>query len=408
MKQAKSVMSNQHEVKYGLQPEVKYCKKCVMSNQKPNTSVEHRNKDISRTYINFDEEGVCAACRYNEIKNNIDWGERERKLKDLLDKYRKNDGSYDVIVPASGGKDSVFAAYTLKHKYGMHPLTVTWAPHIYRMVGWENLQRMIHKGQLDNILYTPNGRVHRYLTRLAFINQLHPFQPFVFGQKNVGPRMSVAFNVPLVMYGESNIEYGDPGDSDDEVMSTERYASEMNSDEIFLGGVSVSELIINHNIELNDLKPFLPINTESVVKTGTKVHYLGHYLTWDPQECYYFAVDKVGFEAAEERSEGTYSKYTELDDKLPPINFYTMHVKFGIGRAMYDASQEIRNNKITRDEGMALVYKFDGEYPRLYFKETLDYLGMTKEEFDATCDSFRSPHLWEKENNRWMLRHPVE
>ena len=85
-----------------------------------------------------------------------------------------------------------------------------------------------------------------------------------------------------------------------------------------------------------------------------------------------------------------------------------MHIKFGIGRTMYDASQEIRNNKITRDEGVALVRKFDGEYPKLYFKETLDYLGMTKEEFDATCDSFRSPHLWKKQNGQWKLRHPVE
>ena len=404
----RQMSDEQLEVRYGLPREVKYCKKCVISNQKPNTSIEHINKGASRTYIDFDAEGICAACRYNEIKNNIDWDEREQKLKNLLEKYRKHDGSYDVIVPASGGKDSIFAAYMLKHKYGMHPLTVTWAPHIYRMIGWKNLQRMIHKGQLSNILFSPNGRVHSYLTRLGFINMLHPFQPFVFGQKNIGPRMSVAFNVPLVMYGESNIEYGDPGDSDDEVMSVERYASEMGLDEIFLGGVSVKQLTVDHNIDLNDLKAFFPVEKKYLAKTGTKVHYLGHYLKWDPQECYYFAVDKVGFKAAEERSEGTYCKYTELDDKLPPINFYTMHTKFGIGRTMYDASQEIRNNKITRDEGVALVRKFDGEYPRLYFKETLDYLGMTKEEFDATCDSFRSPHLWIKDNGQWKLRHPVE
>ena len=176
--------------------------------------------------------------------------------------------------------------------------------------------------------------------------------------------MSVAFNVPLVMYGESNVEYGDPRDSDDEVMSTERYASEMDLDEIFLGGISVNELVNNHNIDLNDLKDFLPVSTESIVKTRTKVHYLGHYLKWDPQECYYFAVDKVGFEAAEERSEGTYCKYTELDDKLPPLNFYTMHVKFGIGRAMYDAAQEIRNDEITRAEGVALVRKIRRGIPR--------------------------------------------
>lgn len=397
----------QLEVKYNLPREIKYCKKCVMSNQKPNTSVEYKNVDGVRIYIDFDENGVCAACRYDEIKNNINWNEREEKLKQLLDKYRKHDGSFDVIVPASGGKDSIYAAHVLKYKYNMHPLTVTWAPHMYRMIGWENLQKMIHVGGLDNILYTPNGTVHRKLTRLAFKNLLHPFQPFVFGQKNVGPRMSIAFNVPLVMYGESNVEYGDPQDTDEEVMTVERFALEHDYDNIFLGGVSITNLIKEHGMTPNDVSAYLPIDPDSLCKAGTRVHYLGHYLKWDPQECYYYAVENVGFEAAEERSEGTYCKYTELDDKLPPINFYTMHIKFGIGRAMYDAAQEIRNGKITRDEGVALVRKFDGEYPKMYFQESLEYMDMTKEEFDDTCNAFRSEHIWKKENDKWVLRYPI-
>lgn len=399
---------NTLEVKYNLPRDVKYCKICVMSNQKPNTSIEYANVDGNRTYIDFDDEGNCAACRYDKIKKKIDWNEREKKLEDLLNKYRKNDGSFDVIVPASGGKDSVYAAHLLKYKYGMHPLTVTWAPHMYRMIGWNNLQKMIHVGGLENILYTPNGKIHRKLTRLAFDKLLHPFQPFVFGQKNLGPRMSLAFNVPLVMYGESNVEYGDPHDTDDDVMSVERFAMDHDYDKIFLGGVSVRELISEHGMTANDVSAYLPIDPDALYKAGTRVHYLGHYVNWDPQECYYYAVDKIGFEAAEERSEGTYCKYTELDDKLPPINFYTMHIKFGVGRAMYDASQEIRNKKITREEGVALVKKFDGEYPKMYFNESLEYMDMTKEEFDETCDSFRSEHLWKNENGRWILRHPIE
>lgn len=395
------------EVKYGLPAEVEYCKLCAMSNQKPNTSVEYQNIDGKRSYIGFDEYGVCAACRYNEIKNDIDWERRKEKLGELCDKYRRTDGKYDVVVPVSGGKDSVYAAWMLKYEFRMHPLTVTWAPHIYRQIGWDNLQRMIHVGGFDNILCTPNGKVHRLLTGLAFRNMLHPFQPFVFGQKNIGPRFSVLFDIPLVMYGESNVEYGDPAGTDDEIMSYERFSVEKDLDKIYLGGVSARDLIDKHNLSANDIEPYLPVEPDKIEKTETRVHYLGHYLKWDPQECYYFAVEKVGFKAAEERSEGTFCKYTELDDKLPPLNFYTMHVKFGIGRAMYDASQEVRNNKITRDEAVALIRKFDGEYPRLYFKETLEYLDMDKKEFDAICDSFRSPHLWERVNGEWKLRHPV-
>ncbi len=396
------------KVKYGLPGEVKYCKKCVMSNQKPNTSIEYKNTGSKRDFISFDDEGVCAACRYNVVKDRIDWGKREEQLEALLARYRKKDGSYDVIVPASGGKDSIYAAHVLKYKYKMNPLTVTWAPHLYRKEGWDNLQAMIHIGGFDNILFTPNGKVHRLLTRMAFKHLLHPFQPFVFGQKNIGPRFSTLYKVPLVMYGESNVEYGDPDATDEDVMSTKFFSLEKQLDETYLGGVSAKDLIKEYGLTLKDLEPYMPIDPRELKEAGTEVRYLGYYLKWDPQECYYYAVEHAGFKPSQERSEGTYSKYTEVDDKLVPLHFYTMHVKFGIGRAMYDAAQEIRNNKITREEGVALVKKFDGEYPSRWLKEILEYLDMSREEFDSIIDSFRSPHLWKKENNTWTLLHPME
>ena len=90
-------------------------------------------------------------------------------------------------MPGSGGKDSFYAAHLLKYKYGMHPLTVTWAPHIYTPWGWDNMQAWIHAG-FDNYLCTPNGMTHRLLTRLATENLFHPFQPFILGQKQLAPQ----------------------------------------------------------------------------------------------------------------------------------------------------------------------------------------------------------------------------
>ena len=82
-------------------------------------------------------------------------GKKERSdLLKLLEKYRRNDGSYDVVVPGSGGKDSSFTAHLLKYKYGMNPLTVTWAPHLYTEIGWKNFTNWMHVGGLDNLLYT--------------------------------------------------------------------------------------------------------------------------------------------------------------------------------------------------------------------------------------------------------------
>ena len=65
----------------------------------------------------------------------------------------------------------------------MNPLTVTWAPNMYTTAGWNNQQSLASEGGIDNILYTPNGNIHRYLTKQAFLNLGHPFQPFIHGQK---------------------------------------------------------------------------------------------------------------------------------------------------------------------------------------------------------------------------------
>ncbi|HEY8241703.1 MAG TPA: N-acetyl sugar amidotransferase, partial [Kiritimatiellia bacterium] len=121
------------------------------------------------------------------------------------------------------------------------------------------------------------------------------------------------------------------------------------------------------------------------------------------QSCYYYAVEHCGFQASPERTPGTYSKYNSIDDKIDDLHYYTTFIKYGIGRATYDASQEIRNKHLTREEGVALVRRFDGEFPDRYFNEVMEYLGMKADAFHALCDTFRSPHLWAKEGGAWKL-----
>ena len=149
------------EAKYGLPQQVAFCKKCIISNQRPNSAVEFKHtSETKKATISFDENGVCDACKQAERKKTgIDWELREKELIELCDKYRRNNGRYDCLVPGSGGKDSFYASHQLKYKYGMHPLTVTWAPHIYTPWGWKNFQAWIHAG-FDNYLMTPNGQVN--------------------------------------------------------------------------------------------------------------------------------------------------------------------------------------------------------------------------------------------------------
>lgn len=398
------------EVKYGLPGEVMFCRKCVISNQRPSSSVEfsHHAKSKKVT-ISFGEDGVCDACRYAEMKEReVDWSEREAKLVELLDRFRSRNGSYDILVPGSGGKDSVFASHILKHKYGMNPLTVTWAPHLYTDVGWRNFQNWLHKGGLDNFLFTPDGQVHRKLTELAYRNLLHPFQPFIIGQKNFAPKMAARFGIPLVFYGENEAEYGNPINENVSAKRKSDYFARREAQDtaLFFGGVPIEELP-KHGIQVGQLDPYLPITAEDLAQNEIEVHYLGYYLKWTPQDCYYYAVEHTGFEANTERTEGTYSKYNSIDDKTDGYHYWTTFIKFGIGRATYDAAQEVRNRHIDREEAVALVQRYDGEFPRKFFPEFLDYLGMQEDEFFAIADSYRSPHLWRKTADGWDLRHRV-
>lgn len=381
-----------HDViaQYKLPTEVRYCVRCTISNQRPR--------------IGFDADGVCSACRYAESKRTtIDWAARERELHALCDRYRRTDGSYDVIVPSSGGKDSSFVAYELKYTYGMHPLTVTWSPHLHTDIGFRNWQQFIDVGGFDNILGRPNGRTHRTLTRLAFEILGDPFQPFIYGQTHFPMQIAVRYGIPLIMYGENGeVEYG--GD----MKNAFRPNRDWRTDHAvhYFSGLPPEDLV-RYGVARDDLVAYVPPPVEQCDRLGLDIHFMGYYRLWTPQEHYYLAAERCGFTANPERSEGTYSKYASLDDRFDGFHYYLGFIKFGIGRATSDTAHEIRDGHLTREEGVRLVRKYDGEFPQKHFREFLEYCGISEEHFCAVVDSWRSPHLWERVSGAWRLQHRV-
>ena len=380
--------------------EVVYCKKCVVSNQRPR--------------ITFDDEGVCSACRYAEEKHQrIDWGERESRLIELLDRYRSKDGQYDCVVPGSGGKDSSYVAHQLKQQYGMHPLTVTWAPFLYTDIGWQNYLRFKDAG-FDNLLCFPNGILHRKLARLAFELLGDAWEPFAYGQKAYAFQVAARFKIPLIFYGESGeIEYG--GSQKNKERS---YETPEDWQELYYKGSGIDDLI-EHGLEKgifskaeikqHPFQLYRPPHPEELEKIGAQMHWFSFYKKWVPQENYYYAAEHTGFQANPEHSEGTYSKYASIDDKTDGFHFYLAYIKFGIARATSDAAHEIRDGHLTREEGVALVKRYDGAFPQKYFREFLEYLDISEEYFWAVIDFYRahSPHLWQQMNGDWHLRHTV-
>lgn len=399
----------QREARYGLPDTIVFCRSCVMSNQRPTSIPEFKHLPDRRgaRYLQIDQDGVCDACRHAAAKDAIDWQAREQELLQLLDKHRSKDGRYDCLVPGSGGKDSAYQAHVLKYKYGMHPLTCTWPPTLYTDYGYRNYRHWLEVGGFDNVTFKPNGRVHKLLTKLAIQNLLHPFQTFILGQKNLAPKIAVHYGINLIFYGENEAEYGNPLADNETSLRDKSYYTMRDLSDVYLAGVSIPELAEKYGLSVPDLMAYLPIQSTELDRTSIQVHYLGYYLKWTPQESYYYAVEHTGFQARPFRSEGTYSKYNSIDDKIDDFHYYTAWIKFGLGRASYDASQEIRNRHLTRDEGVALVRQFDGERPERYFNEVLEYLELPVDEFFELCDRARSPHLWARDGGTWTLRHAV-
>ena len=393
---------------FGLPKKIIFCKKSLISNQRPNSTVEfNHNKKTKKKTLLIDKNGISDSWKYSRIKQKIDYSVKESELLKLLDKHRGKHGEFDCIVPGSGGKDSCYASHVLKNKFGMNPLTVTWSPILYTDYGYKNYKNWLETDNLQNISSKRDEYTMRYLTKLAIMNLMHPFQTFMLGQKIFATKIAVKHKIPLVFFGENEAEHGNPIADNKKSIRDKSYYTYKNFDKLYLGGAKIKDLINKHNLKLNDLKIFLPPTEDELFNNDIEVHYLGYYLKWVPQEAYYYAVENCGFRPRPFRTQGTYSKYNSIDDNIDDLHYYTTFIKFGIGRATYDVSQELRNDHLSIDEGKKLIKKYDGEFPDRYFDDIMRYLEINKSDFFRTVDKFRSPHIWKKIKKKWYLRHNV-
>lgn len=352
---------------------IRFCKKCVISSMRPR--------------ITFDADGVCSACRFAELKAATDWAAREAELIALCDAHRSVDGSFDVVVPVSGGKDGGFTAHQLKTRYGMHPLCVSFAPLLPTEIGQKNLRAFIDSG-FDVIQGHPNGQTARKLARLAFEHMGDPFQPFIYGQTNFPLRIAAQERIGLVMYGEDGeAEYG----GSVKVPRAKRSPEEHDSQ--YFSGKS-PEFWEAYGVTSKELEIFQG-HIPRLGEESPPIHFFGYYKKWDPQENFYHCSEHTGFSPNPERTEGTYSKYASLDDRLDGLHYHLAFIKFGIGRATSDAAHEIRDGKITREEGVALVRKFDAEFPQRHYEAACEYMGLTMTEATKIIASWRSPEVWD-------------
>jgi N-acetyl sugar amidotransferase len=374
---------------YNLPKKILFCKKCTISNQRPR--------------ITFNSKGICSACQYAVFKRKkINWKKREEELLRLLDKHRSKINKHDIVVPCSGGKDGSWVAHQLKFKYGMKPLCVTWSPIIPSKIGKTNLRNFIKLGNFDHILGKPDSKTLKKLTALSLDIMGEPFQPFIYGQYNYPVKIALENNISVLMYGENaEAEYGG-----DMTFAFKPYNDFQSRNNHFFSKFT-PEMWSNYKISKKHLNEFSAPPINKILKNDIRMYFFGYYKFWDPQENFYYCQKHTGFKVNEDRTEGTFSKYASLDDELDGFHYYLMFIKFGIGRATSDAAHEVRDQKISREEAVYLVKKYDGEFPKKFYKTLLKYCNISDSKFQKIIDSWRSDHIWDKINGKWFLKNTV-
>lgn len=346
---------------------LRYCVRCCM----PETAEA----------LAFDEMGICQPCRSAEQKIHINWREREKGLRQILNKYRSKDGkNYDCMVPISGGKDSTFQLYVLTQIYKLRPLAVTFNHNWYSEIGKRNLQNALEVFDVDHIMFTP---------RRSAINKLARKSLPMIGDScwhchaGVGAfplQMAVKYNIKLLVWGEST--------SENDGRATYNEPIEFNRDHFTkISARFYAEEMIDKNISYMDIYPYVLPSPEEMEKVGVVGIHLGDYLFWDDERQTEFVRDNFGW--MEDDIEGTYKHYKSAECRMAGVHDYSKFIKRGFGRGTDHASQDVRVGLLTREEGFELAKKYDTKRPSKGLDYYLKITGYSEKEFEKILSDKR-------------------
>lgn len=363
---------------------MKYCLRCCYP-------------ENARPTITFDEQGVCSGCRVIESRLEIDWSEREGWLRELLEEHkaraREEGNVYDCIIPVSGGKDSHFQTYLMKEVYGMNPLLVTYNHIFNTKLGIRNLSNMVKQFSCDLIRFTSNPESVRKISKYMLKTVGDVTWHYHAGIMTFPIQTAVKYKIPLMIWGEEGFsELTGMFNQDDMVEFTKKKRQEHD-----MRGFEPENLLDRPDSGLSerDLAPFFYPPDEEIEELDLRGIYLSNFVKWNAKKQTEKMIHDYGFETAQKRDR-TFNLYDKLDDiHANGVHDYLKYLKFGYGRATDDASTEIRNQRMAREEGIEMVMKYDHVRPSdldLY----LDFIGMTEEEFATCIEPMRDDRIWEK------------
>ena len=363
--------------------ELKFCTNCLFPETKPD--------------LFFDENGLCSACKAANQKNvGIDWKKREADFFEIINDYKKDGVGYDCLIPVSGGKDSTYQAYFMKEVCGMNPLCVCFETTTPTELGNKNLDNISKLG-IDVIHFKKNHEVYKKMVIEGFKRIGDEMWPNHIGIFTIPVMFAVKLNIPLIIWGENpQMEYGGP-----DLRSIKSQVLDRKWLEEFGGllGNRIDDMIGVNGLTKKELTPYFYPSDKEINKVGVTGIFLGSYFFWDAKKQLEIILQKGFSLKTDGPVEGTYTNYENLDEKMHGLHDYLKYVKYGFGRATDHASIDIRNNRLTRKQGLEKVIEFDGKYPHFGIKTFIKYSGMAKKEIDTIIDSFTNPILFESDEN---------
>jgi len=378
-----------------------YCKRCLYpENAKPT--------------IILDNEGVCSGCRYHESRSHIeiDWEQRLKMFEQILDEAkrlaRERGNSHEFIVPVSGGKDSHFQVWLLKKKYGLNPLLVTFNHVFNSPAGLINLENLVSKSGCDMVRYTSGTHGSRRISRFMLETVGDLTWHYHAGIYTYPIQVAVQYNIPFVMWGEHGFaELTGLVSLEDFVEFTRWSRKEHN-----LRGYEPHDLIGKNGITVHDIAPYVYPTDEDIERVGVRGIYLSNFFPWEAKAQAERMISEWGFSPVSYERDRTFNLYAKIEDHANDVHDYLKYLKFGYGRATDDASMEIRHGRMTREEGMEMVRRYDANEPST-LQTYCDFMEITRDQFYNLVENLRDPSIWGKNSlGRWesldaVFRHPV-
>lgn len=372
---------------------MRYCKRCVQPDTRPK--------------IEFDDEGVCFACRYSErVKNEIDWEKRERQLKEIAKWAKENNRSgYDCAIGVSGGKDSHFQALYVKEKLGLNALLTNCVPDNITEVGRQNLENLVQKG-FDLFQVRNNPKIMRELTKRSFYKYGNPVKPSEYPLYAITYQIALAYKIPLVIQGEN------PGIT---LGVTEGLGDDDNAMNInvcnTLAGGNASDWV-GDGIEYKDLLPYQFPDKDKMPRSNIRAIYLNYYIKeWSYSHNIEFSVKRGlrGRPGHDPNLTGRLSPYCSVDSDLQIVNQMLKYYKLGFGFVTDEVCYYIREGRMRREEAIELVKKYDGKCAEVYIRKFCEYIDISIDEFWAVTERFVNKELFRKDPDagEWKPRFKV-